>query len=106
MTLDFSRFKVLTFDCYGTLVDWETGILRAMRPVLAKHSVEIDDRTLLDITYDHPIFSPSGVKAQERHGELVGHRDTSYCGAYWRNGFHEDGVVSALAVCKAFGESL
>ncbi len=48
MTLDFSRFKVLTFDCYGTLVDWETGILRAMRPVLAKHSVEIDDRTLLE----------------------------------------------------------
>jgi predicted NAD/FAD-binding protein len=65
-----------------------------------------DDRTLLDITYDHPVFSPSGVKAQQRHGELIGHRDTSYCGAYWRNGFHEDGVVSALAVCKAFGESL
>jgi predicted NAD/FAD-binding protein len=65
-----------------------------------------DDRTLLDITYDHPIFSPSGVNAQKRHGELIGHRDTSYCGAYWRNGFHEDGVVSALAVCKAFGESL
>ena len=65
-----------------------------------------DDRTLLDITYDHPIFSPSGVNAQKRHGELIGHRGTSYCGAYWRNGFHEDGVVSALAVCKAFGESL
>jgi len=65
-----------------------------------------DDLTLLDITYDHPIFSPSGVNAQKRHGELIGHRGTSYCGAYWRNGFHEDGVVSALAVCKAFGESL
>lgn len=48
MTLDFSRFKVLTFDCYGTLIDWETGILRAMRPVLVRHEVEIDDGTLLE----------------------------------------------------------
>ena len=73
---------------------------------LNRDAAVADDRTLLAITYDHPIFSPSGVKAQTRHGELIGHRDTSYCGAYWRNGFHEDGVVSALAVCKAFGESL
>jgi predicted NAD/FAD-binding protein len=65
-----------------------------------------DDRTLLDVSYDHPIFSPTGVAAQRRHGELLGHRDTSYCGAYWRNGFHEDGVVSALAVCERFGEVL
>ncbi len=65
-----------------------------------------DDRTILDVTYDHPIFSPAGVAAQRRHGELIGHRDTSYCGAYWRNGFHEDGVVSALSVCHHFGETL
>ena len=64
------------------------------------------DQTLLEITYDHPVFSPSGVTAQKRHGELLGHRDTSYCGAYWRNGFHEDGVVSALSVCERFGEVL
>ncbi|MGA8890216.1 MAG: FAD-dependent oxidoreductase [Anaeromyxobacteraceae bacterium] len=65
-----------------------------------------DDRTILDVTYDHPIFSPSGVVTQKRHPELIGHRDTSYCGAYWRNGFHEDGVVSALRVCERFGEAL
>jgi predicted NAD/FAD-binding protein len=64
------------------------------------------DRTLLEITYDHPVFSPAGVAAQRRHGELLGHRATSYCGAYWRNGFHEDGVVSALSVCERFGEAL
>jgi predicted NAD/FAD-binding protein len=46
------------------------------------------------------------VPAQKRHGELIGHRATSYCGAYWRNGFHEDGVVSALRVCERFGEAL
>jgi predicted NAD/FAD-binding protein len=65
-----------------------------------------DDRTLRELTYDHPVFSPEGVSAQRRHGELVDHRSTSYCGAYWRNGFHEDGVVSALRVCERFGEAL
>jgi uncharacterized protein len=73
---------------------------------LNREGAVADDRTLLDITYDHPVFTPSGVAAQPRHQELLRHRDTSYCGAYWRNGFHEDGVVSALAVCKTFEEVL
>jgi uncharacterized protein len=73
---------------------------------LNREGAVADDRTHLRITYDHPVFTPTGVATQARHPELIGHRDTSYCGAYWRNGFHEDGVVSALAVCKRFGEAL
>ncbi len=42
--LDFRRFSVLTFDCYGTLIDWESGILAALKPVLVAH----DRRTLSD----------------------------------------------------------
>ena len=56
--------------------------------------------------YAHPVFTPAGVAAQARHPELLGHRRTSYCGAYWRNGFHEDGVVSALAACRGFEVTL
>jgi 2-haloacid dehalogenase len=37
--LDFSRYECITFDCYGTLVDWETGILAALAPILERHSV-------------------------------------------------------------------
>jgi predicted NAD/FAD-binding protein len=37
------------------------------------------------------------------HGQLVRTQRTSFCGAYWGNGFHEDGVNSALAVCRRFG---
>jgi len=59
--------------------------------------------TALSLSYDHPVFSPGSSAAQVRHRELLGHRDTSYCGAYWRNGFHEDGVVSALAACEGLG---
>lgn len=45
--LRFDDFDVLTFDCYGTLIDWETGILDALRPVFASHRVELTpDRTL------------------------------------------------------------
>lgn len=45
--MDFSRFQVLTFDCYGTLVDWETGILGALRPILSAHGVRASDERLL-----------------------------------------------------------
>ena len=55
---------------------------------------------------EHPLFSLAGIAAQQRWDEINGVLDTWYCGAYWRNGFHEDGVNSALAVGRAFGESL
>ena len=45
--LDFNSFRCLSFDCYGTLIDWETGILRAMRPILNSHDVEISDDEIL-----------------------------------------------------------
>ena len=40
--------QLLTFDCYGTLIDWETGILTALQPVLLKYKVEIDDERCLE----------------------------------------------------------
>jgi 2-haloacid dehalogenase len=46
--LDFSRFDVLTFDCYGTLIDWETGILAGLRAILAPHRVHAGDDDLLE----------------------------------------------------------
>ncbi len=41
-------FKVLTFDCYGTLIDWETGILNELKPWAARHGLTLDDDTLLE----------------------------------------------------------
>jgi len=58
------------------------------------------------ITYQHPVFTQAGLAAQQRHAQLAGQRATSYCGAYWRNGFHEDGVVSALRACEPLGATL
>ena len=46
--LNFSQFQVLTFDCYGTLIDWETGILDVLRPVLAERGVATADNQILE----------------------------------------------------------
>ncbi|MCH4879571.1 FAD-dependent oxidoreductase [Pseudomonas sp. TMW22090] len=63
-------------------------------------------KVLAKYTYAHPQFSLSAVAAQARWEELNGANHTWYCGAYWGNGFHEDGVVSALRVAGALGETL
>ena len=47
--MDFSPFQFLTFDCYGTLIDWETGIFSALRPVLAAHKKTLTDAQLLEL---------------------------------------------------------
>ncbi len=60
-------------------------------------------KILRRISYDHPTFDHRQSAAQKRHAELIRNRRTSYCGAYWGYGFHEDGVRSATAVTEAFG---
>ena len=57
-------------------------------------------KVLRRFVYDHPIYTPAAVAAQKRHAEIDGVRGVHFCGAYWGYGFHEDGVKSALAVCR------
>lgn len=68
---------------------------------------EIDPSKIISrYDYAHPVFSLDGVKAQNRHSEINGKNRSHFCGAYWLNGFHEDGVNSALRVVKEFGVTL
>jgi predicted NAD/FAD-binding protein len=53
--------------------------------------------------YAHPLYTPQRGAAQARHAEVTRANRTSYCGAWWGYGFHEDGVRSAVAVAAAFG---
>ncbi len=62
-------------------------------------------RVIRRVQYEHPIINSETVAAQARQAEINSDR-TFYCGAYWRNGFHEDGVVSALAALGHFEERL
>ncbi len=65
--LDLSRFKVLTFDCYGTLIDWESGIFSALRPILAAHMKQVSDSELLQMY--------SALEAAAEEGEFLRYRD-------------------------------
>ena len=56
-------------------------------------------RIIRRIRYEHPVYTVERASAQRRHDEVIGVNRTSYCGAYWGYGFHEDGVRSAVAVC-------
>jgi 2-haloacid dehalogenase len=65
--LAFDRFRVLTFDCYGTLIDWESGIFSALRPILAAHGKVITDSALLEMY--------SALEAEAEQGEFQPYRE-------------------------------
>jgi predicted NAD/FAD-binding protein len=71
--------------------------------VTLNRNTDIDpDRVIKHLTYHHPLYTRDSMAAQARQRELNGALGTYYCGAWWRNGFHEDGVVSALDALAHF----
>jgi 2-haloacid dehalogenase len=96
VTLDLDRFEVLTFDCYGTLIDWETGILGGIRPVLAAHGVDLSDEEILEGFARHEAALEAGPYQTYRAvlaGSLGGLAD-------------ELGVAVTAEELAAFGESV
>lgn len=63
------------------------------------------EKVLKKINYDHPLFSLKSVEAQKNYGIISGVNRTGYAGAYWGNGFHEDGISSAYNAIKFFKEA-
>jgi len=64
----------------------------------------IDERRVLrKFIYRHPLYTSAAIRAQREWGEVSGVNRTHYCGAYWRYGFHEDGLNSALRVARTLG---
>ena len=79
--------------------------LQSREPLLVtlNHTAGIaEDKIIKRLTYHHPVYTTAGAAAQLRHAEISGVNRTAYAGAYWRNGFHEDGVVSALRALEHF----
>lgn len=64
------------------------------------------NKILQTFHYSHPIFNQKSLAAQQRRLEICGKNHTHFTGAYWHNGFHEDGVRSAVEVAQRFGISL
>ena len=65
--MDFHKFEVLTFDCYGTLIDWESGIVAALRPVISSHDLNLTDGQILELY--------AGAEAAAEKGEYVKYRE-------------------------------
>lgn len=67
-----------------------------------KEAIE-PSKILREFTYQHPIFSIESIAGQKQRSTICGQQHTHFAGAYWHNGFHEDGVRSAVEVARRFG---
>jgi 2-haloacid dehalogenase len=94
--LDYERFQALTFDCYGTLIDWETGILRALRATLDRHGVDAPDDELLELYATAEEGAESGPYL--RYRAVLARCLREVCGHY--------GVDASDEAAAAFGASV
>jgi predicted NAD/FAD-binding protein len=96
------NYHLLDPDTERVALTYDMSLLQSLdspEPFLVtlNRGADIDPSLVLGrYTYHHPVYTPAAVAAQRRRGEISGKRGTYYCGAYWRYGFHEDGVVSGL----------
>ena len=65
--IDIDKYKALTFDCYGTLIDWETGMLAALKPILFAHNINLGDEQILEIF--------AQFEAEQEKGEYLKYRE-------------------------------
>lgn len=65
--LDFNKYEVMSFDCYGTLIDWENGILEAIRPVFMAHNIKISDEHILKLYAE--------IESAIEKGEFIKYRE-------------------------------
>jgi 2-haloacid dehalogenase len=96
VSLDFARFEALTFDCYGTLIDWESGLLDALRPMLVAHGASADPETLLESFARHETRLEAGTYRPYR--EILEASAEGICG--------ELGITPTPDELHAFGSSV
>ena len=104
------NYHALARDDGAVAVTYNLNLLQSLDApvtfcVTLNRTEDIDSRKILGrFIYHHPLFSTAAVAAQARQSELNSIGGLYYCGAYWRRGFHEDGVVSALEAVRHFNE--
>ncbi len=103
---DLSRIQALSFDCYGTLIDWEIGILKAIRPVLSVRGIRADDADLLRLF--------ARLEAEQETGSYQPYRDVLHrvmvgIGAHFGVEFQErerDRLVESIARWEPFPDTV
>lgn len=101
------NYRLSERDHASACVTYNMNILQGLPEGSPLFCVTLNPETPVDeryvwkrFVYEHPLFNPQSWRAQSRRGEINGHQRSWFCGAYWYNGFHEDGVRSALDVVK------
>ncbi len=90
-------------------LSYNMNILQGLRSdttfvVTLNASEKLDAKKIIgEYNYAHPVFTLDSMNAQQRWSEINGVNRTWFCGAYWRNGFHEDGCWSGVRVAEALG---
>ena len=104
------NYHLLNDDSGRATLTYNMNILQSLTSkhtfcVTVNNTEAIDESKIIKrLDYAHPMFTEAAVNAQERHREINGVNRVYYCGAYWRFGFHEDGVFSALKALNHFYE--
>ncbi len=105
------NYHVVDTAAHAATLTYNMNILQTLKShhtfcVTLNRTADIAPGKILKrVTYHHPLYTPAGVAAQKRQHEINGINRSYFCGAYWRFGFHEDGVVSALAALKHFEQA-
>ena len=101
------NYRLSERDQASACVTYNMNILQGLPEGSPLFCVTLNPETSVDeryvwkrFVYEHPMFNPKSWRAQSRRGEINGYQRSWFCGAYWYNGFHEDGVRSALDVVK------
>ncbi|MRS91773.1 FAD-dependent oxidoreductase [Enterobacteriaceae bacterium RIT714] len=99
------NYRLSEQDHASACVTYNMNILQGLPKGAPLFCVTLNPDTAIDeryvwqrFVYEHPQFNPTSWRAQTRRAEINGHQRSWFCGAYWYNGFHEDGVHSALDV--------
>lgn len=99
------NYRLSEQDQASACVTYNMNILQGLPADAPLFCVTLNPPTPVDprfvwkrMVYEHPLFNPQSGSAQLRREEINGHQRSWFCGAYWYNGFHEDGVRSALDV--------
>jgi predicted NAD/FAD-binding protein len=93
----------------AAVVTYQMNILQGIASdtqfcVTLNHLQGIEQSKILrEFTYHHPVFNQSSIAAQKQKHSIDGQNNSYFCGAYWYNGFHEDGVRSGVDVAKQLG---
>lgn len=97
------NYRMLEAAKERTTLTYNMNILQCLdcsTTYLVSLNQDIDDRHILgEYCYAHPVYTVESIAAQQQWHTISGCNNIHYCGAYWHNGFHEDGVRSALRVC-------